>query len=205
MKKQTSFISSSNKWLTIDNNVTIWRQHFEKAFAPPVTLTHRCSTCLSSWPRPGRTRSRSSSRSTRRCTRPARRPPDSRCSNALSSRHPPLPRPPFAPFAWAGWSCARVLIRTEERASRTKRKRRRVKEKHFVTTCNKCRREKYDAADPGSNAHLKKWLFPHRILSPWWSCTGFTTSVPFTYVLQRKHKANIWCASTETNELSQKY
>lgn len=36
MKKQTSFISSSNKRLTIDNNVTIWRQHFEKAFAPPL-------------------------------------------------------------------------------------------------------------------------------------------------------------------------
>lgn len=30
----------------------------------------------------------------------------------------------------------------EEGASRTKRKRRRAKEKHFVTTCNKCQRRR---------------------------------------------------------------
>lgn len=32
-------------------------------------------------------------------------------------------------------------------------------------------------------AHLKKWLFPHRIRSPWCSWTGDETTAPFTNVL----------------------
>lgn len=42
-------------------------------------------------------------------------------------------------------------------------------------------------------SYLKKWLFPHNILSPWCSCIGLDTEEPFTNVLwgeEVKHANN---------------
>lgn len=36
------------------------------------------------------------------------------------------------------------------------------------------------------SCYLKKWLFPHRIRSPWLSCTGLLTATPFNHVLHQK-------------------
>lgn len=36
--------------------------------------------------------------------------------------------------------------------------------------------------------YLKKWLFPQKIRSPWWSCRALVTGEPLTHVLETQYR-----------------
>ena len=133
-------------------------------------LTHRCCPSLSSWLQPGRTRSWSSAHSTRRSMRQSP-PPADPCSGTFwwQLRYS-RPRRLHGSFASAGWSCVCEWNKYVPKKSRETR----------WLACESQRSI--------GETDLKKWLFPHRIRSPWWSWTGLVTAAPFTQVLQAEVK-----------------